>query len=81
MLKLPTRQNAHPGAKTLWKNANLKVRDFLNSMCFSGPSFLGMLIFYLVPFGVVIYYSFIAVLLAKGNTCRAVFIFAATKIP
>ena len=60
MLKLPTRQTAHPGAKTLWKNANLKVRDFLNSMCFSGPSFLGMLIFYLVPFGVVIYYSFIA---------------------
>ena len=60
MLKLPTRQTAHPDAKTLWKNANLKVRDFLNSMCFSGPSFLGMLIFYLVPFGVVIYYSFIA---------------------
>ena len=60
MLKLPTRQTASQSAKTLWKNANLKVRDFLNSMCFSGPSFLGMLIFYLVPFGVVIYYSFIA---------------------
>ena len=60
MLKLPTRQTAPQSAKTLWKNANLKVRDFLNSMCFSGPSFLGMLIFYLVPFGVVIYYSFIA---------------------
>ena len=60
MLKLPTRQTAPRSAKTLWKNANLKVRDFLNSMCFSGPSFLGMLIFYLVPFGVVIYYSFIA---------------------
>ena len=60
MLKLPTRQTAPQSAKTLWKNANLKVRDFLNSMCFSGPSFLGMLIFYLVTFGVVIYYSFIA---------------------
>ena len=60
MLKLPTRQTAPQSAKTLWKNANLKVRDFLNSMCFSGPSFLGMLIFYLVPFGVVVYYSFIA---------------------
>ena len=66
MLKLPTRQTAPQSAKTLWKNANLKVRDFLNSMCFSGPSFLGMLIFYLVPFGVVIYYSFIAGVVDKS---------------
>ena len=29
-------------------------------MCFSGPSFLGMAIFYVIPFGVVVYYSFIA---------------------
>lgn len=28
-------------------------------MCFSGPSFLGMLVFYVVPFCVVIYYSLI----------------------
>ena len=64
MIKLPSRRAAAPqtsgGAKGFWKTANLKVRDFLNSMCFSGPSFLGMLIFYIVPFGVVIYYSFIA---------------------
>ena len=66
MLKLPTRQTAPQSAKTLCKNANLKVRDFLNSMCFSGPSFLGMLIFYLVPFGVVIYYSFIAGVVDKS---------------
>ena len=60
MIKLPTPHSTGQGAKTLWKNANLKVRDFLASLCFSGPSFLGMPIFYIVPFGVVIYYSFIA---------------------
>ena len=60
MIKLPTPHSTGQGAKTFWKNANLKVRDFLASLCFSGPSFLGMLIFYIVPFGVVIYYSFIA---------------------
>ena len=49
-----------PSGKSLWTRMNNKVRDFLASLCFSGPSFLGMLIFYLVPFGVVIYYSFIA---------------------
>lgn len=36
---------------------NRKLRDFLNSLFFSGPSFLGMLIFYIIPFGVVVYYS------------------------
>ena len=38
----------------------MKIRDFLASLCFSGPSFLGMLIFFVAPFCVVIYYSFIA---------------------
>lgn len=37
-----------------------KVHDFLKSLCFSGPSFLGMLIFFIIPFCVVIYYSFIS---------------------
>jgi multiple sugar transport system permease protein len=46
--------------KKLWANSNRKLGDFLQSMCFSGPSFLGMLLFYVVPFGVVVYYSFIA---------------------
>lgn len=46
--------------RNFWKKANAKVSDFLASMCFSGPSFLGMAIFYVIPFGVVIYYSFIA---------------------
>ena len=39
---------------------NNRVRDFLASMCFSGPSFLGMLAFYIIPFLIVVYYSFTA---------------------
>ena len=42
-----------------WNKLNLKVRDFLASLCFSGPSFVGMLLFYIVPFGIVVYYSFV----------------------
>ena len=47
-------------AKKIWNGVNAKVRDFLASLCFSGPSFLGMLMFFVAPFCVVIYYSFIA---------------------
>ena len=46
--------------KKIWDGANTKLRDFLASLCFSGPSFLGMLMFFVAPFCVVIYYSFIA---------------------
>ena len=42
-----------------WKQLNLKLRDFLASLCFSGPSFVGMLLFYIIPFGIVVYYSFV----------------------
>ena len=42
-----------------WKQLNLKLRDFLASLCFSGPSFVGMLLFYNIPFGIVVYYSFV----------------------
>ena len=47
-----------PSGKGLWARMNNKVRDFLASMCFSGPSFLGMLAFYIIPFLIVVYYSF-----------------------
>ena len=47
-------------AKKIWNGVNVKIRDFLASLCFSGPSFLGMLIFFVAPFCVVIYYAFIA---------------------
>lgn len=36
-----------------------KLKDFLSSICFLGPSFLGVLIFFIIPFGVVVYYSLI----------------------
>ena len=47
-------------AKKIWNGVNVKIRDFLASLCFSGPSFLGMLMFFVATFCVVIYYSFIA---------------------
>ena len=47
-------------AKKIWNGVNVKIRDFLASLCFSGQSFLGMLMFFVATFCVVIYYSFIA---------------------
>ncbi len=41
------------------RNRSTKVRDFLKSVCFLGPSLFGVLLFFIVPFGVVVYYSFI----------------------
>lgn len=38
----------------------VKIHEFLKSLCFSGPSFVGMLIFFIIPFCVVIYYSLIS---------------------
>ena len=37
-----------------------KVHEFVKSLCFSGPSFVGMLVFFIIPFCVVIYYSLIS---------------------
>ena len=44
---------------SLWQRSNEKVLGFLHASCFLGPSFLGVLLFYIVPFGVVVYYSLI----------------------
>ena len=49
MKKLPKRK----------KNGKLKTIDFLKSLCFMCPSFLGVCVFFIVPFGVVVYYSLI----------------------
>ena len=38
---------------------NEKSKDFLQSMCFLSPSLLGVAGFFIVPFGVVVYYSVI----------------------
>ena len=36
-----------------------RLRDFLMSIGFLGPSFLGVVVFFIAPFGVVVYYSLI----------------------
>ncbi len=36
-----------------------RLKEFLHASCFLGPSFLGVLLFFILPFGVVIYYSLI----------------------
>ena len=38
---------------------NDKSKDFLQSMCFLSPSLIGVCVFFIVPFGVVVYYSMI----------------------
>lgn len=38
---------------------NEKRKDFLQSLCFLAPSLLGVAVFFIVPFGVVVYYSVI----------------------
>ena len=45
--------------KQLWERANEKIRGFLHASCFLGPSFLGVMLFFILPFCVVIYYSLI----------------------
>ena len=43
------------------RKLNLKERtiDLLKSLCFLSPSLLGVGVFFIVPFGVVVYYSLI----------------------
>ncbi len=36
-----------------------KRRDFFKSMCFLSPSLMGVLLFFILPFGVVVYYSLV----------------------
>ena len=52
-------QAARRSSKTIWKNGNDKIRDLMHASCFLGPSFLGVLLFFILPFCVVIYYSLI----------------------
>lgn len=37
----------------------LKRQDFMRSLCFLSPSLIGVSVFFIVPFGVVVYYSMI----------------------
>ena len=43
----------------LFGRMNVRILDFLHSLCFIGPSFFGVLLFFILPFGVVVYYSLI----------------------
>ena len=45
--------------KQFWERANEKIRGFLHASCFLGPSFLGVMLFFILPFCVVIYYALI----------------------
>jgi multiple sugar transport system permease protein len=40
-----------------WADKSPKTRDFIRSLCFLSPSLLGVVIFFVVPFIVVVYYS------------------------
>lgn len=42
-----------------WRGLNYKTKDFIQSWMFSGPSVLGVSVFFIVPFLVVVYYSVI----------------------
>ena len=56
----PSAQAQTPMQEEVVLKKRSRVREFLHSLLFSGPSFLGMLIFFIIPFGVVVYYSFIS---------------------
>ena len=47
------------GETSRGSNAAARRKDFLRSMCFLGPSVLGVIVFFVVPFIVVIYYSLV----------------------
>lgn len=44
--------------KLFQKKTELQKKDFLNSLAFTGPGFIGVLLFFIAPFAVVVYYSF-----------------------
>lgn len=48
-----------PQPKNTGDRTRAKIKDFLLSMCFMGPSLFGVMLFFIVPFGVVAYYSVI----------------------
>ena len=46
-------------AREAWDRSNDKLRDTMHSLGFLGPSVLGVAVFFIVPFLVVVYYSVI----------------------
>ncbi len=50
--KRPPRAKALTGAV---RRVNDAIRNLMHASCFLGPSFLGVLLFFIIPFGVVVY--------------------------
>lgn len=59
MAKTNTARKKRRTTGSLWRRSNEKMGNFLRASCFLGPSFLGVLVFFIIPFGVVVYYSLI----------------------
>lgn len=49
----------HKSLRKRWKSLSYKTRDFIQSWMFLGPSVLGVSVFFILPFLVVVYYSVI----------------------
>ena len=61
-IRLKREKRPHPSGKTarrVWDTSNAHIRDVMHSMAFMGPSLLGVSVFFIVPFLVVVYYSVI----------------------
>ena len=54
-----THPKPHSPKASLWTRSNRRLRELMHASCFLGPSFLGVLLFFIVPFGVVVWYSVI----------------------
>ena len=54
-----THPKPHSPKASLWTRSNQRLRELMHASCFLGPSFLGVLLFFIVPFGVVVWYSVI----------------------
>ncbi len=59
MLKVKKKPDARSHRPNKRDSRSGKAKDLLRASCFLGPSFLGVLLFFVLPFCVVIYYSFI----------------------
>ena len=58
-MKKKKRSQSNTKKSSVWTRSNEKVASFLRAIGFLGPSFLGVALFFIIPFGVVVYYSFI----------------------
>jgi multiple sugar transport system permease protein len=50
-------KQVQPNIRVVRRQGCTRLREMAHAACFLGPSFLGVLLFFIVPFGVVVYYS------------------------